>query len=637
MRRPLVYITSLLIFFSLFFSSENLEAQFSLQHSNNIVKVAFDDDNHVFMLDSNNDLYQIKGRELVFMQSFPESFQLRQTPKGIIFFDESKVYAFEELKQNELFNVQSQIKDVFYTSGYHVISTASELQFWNVDTSFVCPLSMSFEEKPLAVWMDRGKKLMGSNVGIREVCMDIDFTFVIVKEGIGINSVEHIKYGRAIVGSKNNGIWNFEKESFKQLFVPGISFPDAIKKTITRDDLMWILSEDKDLFLFDETNQLYQKIQGDVDDFSIDRWQTLYINSGKNFIKNIDFVNELLPEIKLEQISILNKPFYHLDEIKIKDDESLNIQLSSIYTPHENVKYQYNLNNQEWVNTVSSFNLSNLETGTHTLEMRGTADDKYFTDPIVLKFKKEGSILNTAWPFLFGGALLLLGLTLFSQSRMSRENKRLQSEKEKMNLQMEILKQTQQFGQLQLNPHFLFNTLNSINGLIALNENKKARKSLNEFSQMMRAVLDNSFKDSISVEEEIQFLEKYLSLEQLIRNEKFSYAINADNKNSRIPPMMVQPFVENAIIHGLKHKEGKGHVSVHFEEDGTYIQVSVKDDGIGRKQAEKYRSEGHESSALKITLDRLKQLDKWNTNKHVTYEDLENPTGTKVVINIPKQ
>ena len=197
--------------------------------------------------------------------------------------------------------------------------------------------------------------------------------------------------------------------------------------------------------------------------------------------------------------------------------------------------------------------------------------------------------------------------------------------------------------QLQMNPHFVFNALNSIQGLIAKNDNQKARRYLQEFSTMMRSVLNQSREETIFLSEEVDYLKSYLNLEQMANNNNFDWEVNVDSKvedDIRIPTMIIQPFVENAIIHGVKSlKDRRGNIQLNFQMDGTKILCSVVDNGIGMKAAEFKKSSSHKSIALEVAKERLSTKMSVSRENPIIYKDLtdENKTvkGTEVLITIP--
>ncbi len=198
----------------------------------------------------------------------------------------------------------------------------------------------------------------------------------------------------------------------------------------------------------------------------------------------------------------------------------------------------------------------------------------------------------------------------------------------------------------QMNPHFIFNALNSVNNFIAKNDEKAANKFLSEFSRLMRKVLDYSQKDFISFEEEIELNELYLKLEHFRFRDKFEYVFQNNTSKEgydiEVPPMLIQPFIENAVWHGLRYKEGKGQLDVEIKELANNLIVIVKDNGIGRekskalktKNQKKYKSTGLENVSKRIGL--INEI--YNKNYKINVSDLypdNEETGTIVEISIP--
>lgn len=201
----------------------------------------------------------------------------------------------------------------------------------------------------------------------------------------------------------------------------------------------------------------------------------------------------------------------------------------------------------------------------------------------------------------------------------------------------------------QMNPHFLFNSLNSIRNYIIKNESQLASDYLANFATLMRKILDASQQSSIALEEEIEMLKLYMGLERMRFSNKFTYEIqihdDLDIANLNVPTMAIQPFIENAIWHGLLPKEdSNGKLILSFRSNPTDVEellCEVIDNGIGRKASESARSslKKHSSKGIKITQMRLAQLSKNMDEEHIEFIDLMdsngNPLGTKVLIHLP--
>lgn len=195
----------------------------------------------------------------------------------------------------------------------------------------------------------------------------------------------------------------------------------------------------------------------------------------------------------------------------------------------------------------------------------------------------------------------------------------------------------------QMNPHFIFNALNSVNQFISQNDERSANKYLSEFSKLMRLVLENSQEDFIPLQKEEEIISLYVKLEHYRFRDKFDYTITIDeelNKETiQLPPMLIQPYIENAVWHGLRYKEDKGKLALSFERHNGSMQVVIADDGIGRKKSAQLKTDNqkkHNSTGLKNIEERLQILNTvYKTNYTVTIEDLAADSGTRVIISIP--
>jgi len=198
----------------------------------------------------------------------------------------------------------------------------------------------------------------------------------------------------------------------------------------------------------------------------------------------------------------------------------------------------------------------------------------------------------------------------------------------------------------QMNPHFIFNALNSVNSFIAKNDERAANKYLSDFSLLMRSVLENSEEDFIPLEKEIELLDLYVKLEHFRFKDKFDYKINIDEHidvgDFVIPPMLLQPYVENAVWHGLRYKEEKGLLEINFEPlDSDKLLISISDDGIGRKKSKSLKTEHQKkqnSKGMGNIKERISILNTMYKDKvDVVINDLfENEEGTRVQLILKK-
>ncbi len=243
----------------------------------------------------------------------------------------------------------------------------------------------------------------------------------------------------------------------------------------------------------------------------------------------------------------------------------------------------------------------------------------------------------------FGGLTLLIVIIaiMFIRTNKLRSKQRLEA----MNHRISDL--TQKNLRTQMNPHFIFNTLNSIQYYVFQNDRMASNDYMTKFAKLIRKTLENSEHPAIPIDEEIEALELYLELESLRFKKKFDWKIEIDEEIDtymyKIPTMLIQPYVENAIGHGLMNKAGKGSIHVSLKLDQKCILCTIEDNGIGRKKAmqiKNSKNESHRSLGTSITESRLKLVNSlYGKNMKVDYTDMVDDkgkaSGTRVVICIP--
>ncbi|HET9429876.1 MAG TPA: histidine kinase, partial [Chitinophagaceae bacterium] len=233
---------------------------------------------------------------------------------------------------------------------------------------------------------------------------------------------------------------------------------------------------------------------------------------------------------------------------------------------------------------------------------------------------------------------------------------RARAEEEKQHAKIEALETRQKVTEsrlqslrLQMNPHFLFNALNSIQQMILGNEEMVATRYLSRFSKLLRTILIHSDKEMVTLKEELEILNLYVELEAIRFKESFRYSIKCDEDidqdETKIPTLLVQPFVENAIWHGLMHKEGERRLLIHFFEKDDYLHCVIEDNGIGRAMSAKSKLAGgqnvmHTSKGISVSMERLRALANGQGSEKLLNiidlsDDSGNASGTRVEIRIP--
>ncbi|WP_431132758.1 tetratricopeptide repeat-containing sensor histidine kinase [Psychroserpens mesophilus] len=246
------------------------------------------------------------------------------------------------------------------------------------------------------------------------------------------------------------------------------------------------------------------------------------------------------------------------------------------------------------------------------------------------KLIKTGSIL--------GGSLLLLfiGVGVFFYKRRRDALDKQQTAEYKSSVAETELKALRS----QMNPHFIFNSLNSIGDYISKNDTDKAKTYLSKFAKIMRQTLENSNEKEISLEEDLNLLENYMQMENQRLGGKFTYSISVDKQIDRenvlVPPMILQPFVENSIWHGISKKESRGNITIRIGKDNDILLCIVEDDGIGIQENEDNPRNLKKSLGQNITQKRIEIINKnKNTNGNVTIQNKSNGQGVKVEVRLP--
>jgi ligand-binding sensor domain-containing protein len=291
---------------------------------------------------------------------------------------------------------------------------------------------------------------------------------------------------------------------------------------------------------------------------------------------------------------------------------------------------------------------ANLPPGKYTFKVKSCNNEGVWDIvPAEFTFEIKTPFFKTWW-FICS----MIGLTLFSilgVFRLRIRNIRKQ-EKAEFDRQVEISKVELKALRAQMNPHFVFNSLNSIQHYILNNNSTEAAKYLNKFAKLIRTILNNSEKPLVTVNEDVESLTLYLELEQMRFDEKFDYSVhidkNIDGDFEEIPPMLMQPYLENAILHGLNPKLEKGHLRIDIFSKNGYIVCRITDNGIGRESSGEIKrtrpGQQHKSLGMKITSERVRILNAINRSTlSVSVTDIKNEDGksggTMVELYIPQQ
>lgn len=368
--------------------------------------------------------------------------------------------------------------------------------------------------------------------------------------------------------------------------------------------------------------------------------------------------NAELPVPYIMQLKLLNQPIHPSEyeagkKLELSHHQNfISISFSAqAYTMAGGVKFRYRLKNfDDWTEEEGGrlANYTNIPPGDYVFQLQAANNEGIWNEKMLELPVYISTPWWQTWWFRITALLLVSALIYWLyQYRVSqvkkKEKMKSQYEKKLANVEMTALL-------AQMNPHFLFNSLNSIDSYIIKNESGKASEYLNNFARLMRLILQNSRSNYISLKDELEALDLYLQMEALRFKGKFSYEIRIDSDIDTsgivIPPMLVQPYVENAIWHGLMHRaDGTvGKVEIIISRQDNNLICIVQDNGIGREKAQQLKEQKQgvhkRSMGMQITKDRIDMINKlYDTNTRVQIVDLKNQhgeaAGTRVKLVIP--
>jgi ligand-binding sensor domain-containing protein len=321
------------------------------------------------------------------------------------------------------------------------------------------------------------------------------------------------------------------------------------------------------------------------------------------------------------------------------DQKQISFFFTSIkYPVSKNLDYRYRVNNGEWVRG-NQVTLQSLRPGSYKIAMEGLDRDDMTTIAHTLTFAVKPPFWRSAWFILLASLVFSSALIWFIRMRISRIKKQ---NEERTRLLVRNSELHLRSLQNQMNPHFIFNTINAIQGFIVKKDIDESLKYIGKLSGIIRTNLENAAEEYINLAIETEFLNKYVEIELMRFRNKVSIEIinNVGDNDIMLPPMLIQPLIENAIEHGVRNKNEPGIIKVEFNRNDDILSVNIVDNGAGRQYAKSSNNTArHNGVGLKILTQRLKLLNEMNhTNVHsITFTDLFDdgvPAGTKVNVSL---
>lgn len=469
------------------------------------------------------------------------------------------------------------------------------------------------------------------------------------------------KDGHIWVATFNDGIIKIKNKRVVSVLNKKNTLPtNQISKVYASEEILWIITTENIIKFNTKTNEI-QKLSAldGINSFNIngfislgkDIWFSsnlgLFSFNKNRVFKKKDPTNPYFTHIEIDNEIFPPKHRYSFSQDKSKISFHFN---TNGYKSSENINYEYKMSkiDSDW-NTLTKqskqVTYNRLPEGVFEFQLRTKLDNNY-SDIQSIKIQVKGLFYEQWWFILILVSLLVFGIVYYYRGLLHKQKlkqllkyEKQQNEMEKIMLKLENLRS-------QMNPHFVFNALNSIQDFIITNKKDLAGDYLGEFADLIREYLKQSTSKEISLKDEISTLNKYLDLEKLRFEEKLNYEINVSesicSSDTYIPTMLIQPFVENSIKHGILHKKNKGNIFIDFtiNETKNKIICCIKDDGIGRERSLKInKKKPHQSFAFNATYKRLKLLNHNKKEKiafeiHDLHPNLEDK-GTLVRIEIP--
>jgi ligand-binding sensor domain-containing protein len=512
-----------------------------------------------------------------------------------------------------------------------------------------------FRDRSYRVYYDQQQNLWFSNIyGLSEFNQGNLFKHyenypILTKR---INDIKELENGILAMATDGYGIIFFKNgKLIKHLTLKQGLNNNIINRLFVRENHLWAISntginridvgQNKfTINAFDYANDL---LSDDLNDLYIDA-DTAYFatNNGLVYFGDNQTSSPIKPPKTYISSAIVNKQLLDLSSANFElkpNERNITFNFSAIDFKNRKITYRYRLKSDEnWSETKNRrLELSSLEPGTYCFEVSAKSQNSDWSQPAKINFVLAKHFWQTWWFFailLAIGAYLLYIITV----RITKRQKN--KEQEQLLLKNKILMLEQQALQAMMNPHFVFNVMNSIQHYINTQNTSSANKVLTGFAKLIRKNLEICTKSFINLTEEIDYLNLYLSLEKNRFGEKFVYSIHVDEEIDReetlIPSMLLQPYIENAIWHGIMPIEEGGQLEINIhQKDEDYLWIKIIDNGIGIKNSLAAKKGGHQSKGMNLTQERINLLNKIEAKPIQLYVEQNGNKGTTITILIP--
>ena len=453
-----------------------------------------------------------------------------------------------------------------------------------------------------------------------------------------------------IASTLENGL-NIVSESFITKTISTLENNSSIKKIKNE---IWVTSKDNGIEVLDANDYAFKRkinkyntsISSQVNTVYQDKQNTIWVISRNKGLFKLNSASPTnIPNIFIESVAVNYK---EIDSLNIKKlhlkpkENNISFSFKTINLKNnKNIQYRYQLDKDftSW-NNQNKVDFANLKSGDYKFTIQ-SKEGNNLSEKVSFLFFIETPIYQKIWFLILCGAFICLLLTVFIELHIRKLNKKNQQKIEVLKVENYLLTLEQKALQLQMNPHFIFNVLNGIKALGNSGNSKELNKTISQFSILLRSVLNNSRLEEISLQDEIDTLKNYLNLEQKMNSKSFEYSIetslnNIDLEEILIPPMLLQPFIENCIKHAFQPNKLDAKIKIYFEVKGKFLHFTIEDNGIGFQQSKKEKvKSSHQSVALEVTKERIQHITKYNSFSIKEIEEQKEIKGTKIGFKIP--
>lgn len=512
-----------------------------------------------------------------------------------------------------------------------------------------------FKERAYSVYFDHEQRLWFSNLngvsefGNNNLTKHYEQNQLLTKR---VNDIKELPNNVFAMATDGYGIlFMANKKIVKHITRSDGLNNNIINKLFVKGDYLWAISNNGvnrisfknnkvAITSFDYANVL---LSDDLNDLYIDDRIAYFATNNGLVYFNHDLASRTksVPKIYISSITHNKVPLDLSFSNFSFDPQEHNIvfNFSAVDFKNQQITYRYRLKRDaKWTETKNRrLELSSLENDSYAFEVSAKSQDNQWSEPARVNFELEKHFWQTWW---FFSILLTIGASLLYIITVNITKRQKNKEQEQLLLKNKTLMLEQRALQAMMNPHFVFNVMNSIQHYINTSNTSSANKVLTGFAKLIRKNLEICTKSYINLEEEIEYLNLYLSLEKNRFGDKFKYRINIDQQidkeESFIPSMLLQPFIENAIWHGIMPKEEGGEVDINItlKEEG-YLQINIIDNGVGIDNSLKQKKSGHQSKGMDLTQERINLLNKIEAKPiHLAIKQ-NGKSGTIITILVP--